>query len=136
MKWGVRRSRGESTSVNVTTKSGSGRKTTIKTTGGKGVAAHPDAINARVAQQKLRKSGSHSLSNGELQTIATRLNLERQVHNLTPDTGVKAGYKFVTKFVRSPEGQMSVKAIKTVATSKPVKKQLAKVATTAALAVV
>jgi hypothetical protein len=135
MKWGVRRAdRGGSTSVSVKTGSSLRGKTTIKTSGGTHQPAHSDAVAARSAMQKHKKSGIHSLSNGELQTIATRLNLERQVNSLTPDTGVKAGYKFVTKFVRSPEGQIALKGVKTVATSKTVRRKLAAAAATAALA--
>jgi hypothetical protein len=79
MHWGVRRSRGELASVSVKTRSGPRQKTVIRTQGGRGVEAHPDAIAAKVVTQKLKKSGMHSLSNKELQDLATRTNLESQI---------------------------------------------------------
>ena len=73
MKWGQRRSRSELASVSVKTRSNPQHKTIIRTKGGKGLPAHPDAIAAKVVTQKLKKSGMHTLSNSELQSLATRI---------------------------------------------------------------
>jgi 2'-5' RNA ligase len=59
------------------------KKTTISVKGGQDHPATPDALRVAGAQQKLKKSGVHALSNKELQEVATRLNLEVQVKNLT-----------------------------------------------------
>lgn len=80
MKWGKRRSREE---LSAATSSSSKGKAVVKTTGGAGKPAHNDAVQARLAEQKLKKSGINSLSNQELQNLQNRLNLERNVNNLT-----------------------------------------------------
>jgi hypothetical protein len=140
MKWGVRRGRSSPTGptkVVVQTKTSPNRKTSVKTQGGEAHPAHGDAIAARKAQQKLKKSGSHSLSNSELQRIATRLNLEQQVTRLTPPSGlarVVAGRKFARDLAKGPEGKLAVQGVKAAAKSKRVRRAAAKVAVTAALA--
>jgi hypothetical protein len=80
MKWGQRRSREELASVSVKTRSSPYHKTKVRTSGGRGLAAHPDAVAAKVVTQKLKKSGMHTLSNKELQDLATRTNLESQIN--------------------------------------------------------
>lgn len=75
MKWGVRRRNvGTPHEVVVSTKPGK-----IKTSGGEGHSPHKDAVDAAVLSQKLKKSGTHSLSNDDLQKLALRLNLEKNV---------------------------------------------------------
>jgi hypothetical protein len=76
MKWGVRRSRG-ATEVAVTQK---GKK--LKASGGSGHTPHPDAVKAKSISQQLKKSGAHSLSNEQLQTLTNRLNLEQSAKRL------------------------------------------------------
>jgi hypothetical protein len=141
MKWGRRRSREELASVTVKTQSGPGRKTTIRTKGGKGVAAHPDAIAAKVVTQKLKKSGMHTLSNQELQQLATRTNLEGQINRSgVGKTGFERGAEHVTKFMKSPQGKQSMDAATNFATSEAgkalVKKVLKRGAVTAAAAAI
>ena len=75
MKWGVRRSGPTAVSV-------SDRRKSVKTRGGKGLPAHPDAIPARVIGQKVKKSGLKALSDDELQAYAKRMNLEQNVQRL------------------------------------------------------
>lgn len=74
MKWGVRRGRNVS-------------------------ANHPpseDAAKAGAAKTKAKTSGTHSLSNKELQDIVTRMNLEQQYSRLNPKNNpVKKGEAFV-----------------------------------------
>lgn len=74
MKWGRR---GASRSVTVTDK---GKK--LKTSGGHGHPAHPDAIRARTAGQIGKRSGVKALSNEELQAYSKRLQLEASVKRL------------------------------------------------------
>ncbi len=79
MRWGKRGAVVSGpTEVSVKT---SGSK--INTFGGKKQPAHADAINARVTSQKLKKSGMNSLSNHEMQNLALRVNLEKQVSSLS-----------------------------------------------------
>lgn len=55
-----------------------------------------DAKAAQDAQTKLKKSSIDSLSNKELQTLVTRMNLEQQLSGLQAKTATKsAGRKFV-----------------------------------------
>ena len=80
MKWGVRRPRGgDGKVVTVKTHTSPVAKTQVRTSGGSGHPAHPDAVEAKVAQQVLKRSGSHALSNDDLQKLALRLNLEKNV---------------------------------------------------------
>jgi len=76
MRWGVRKS-APSAKVSVTQK---GKK--LKTTGGHGRKAAPDAVKVAELRQVRKKSGVTALSNEDLQTYAKRLNLEQQVTNL------------------------------------------------------
>jgi hypothetical protein len=140
-RWGVRRSlaqlKSESSSPKVTVKTRSNprTKTNIKTRGGRGLPAHPDAIAAKVTTQKLKKSGINTLSNDELQKVITRTNLEQQVSRAgVGDSKYKKGTKFVSNFLNSPEGKITVRAAKSEAVQKRVKKVLATAGTAAALA--
>lgn len=95
MKWGVRKNRvGDavlSRGLGITTTGSRERSSTVtvrdkrkklKTSGGYGRSAHPDAIGARTLGQIGKKSGLKSLSNQELQTYANRLQLEQNVKRL------------------------------------------------------
>lgn len=75
MKWGIRKDRSRSVSV-----SSKGKK--LKSTGGHGHPAHPDAISARKTGQIAKKSGVKSLSNDQLKSYSNRLNLEQSVKRL------------------------------------------------------
>lgn len=87
MRWRVRRGKGTPTAVTVADK---GKK--LKTSGGKNLPAHEDAVRARTAQQKAKASGVKVLSNQELQELQNRLNLEQNVKrlNAAEQTGAKA----------------------------------------------
>jgi hypothetical protein len=126
MRWGVRRDRSSGSSsseVKVKTRSHPQTKTTIRTSGGKGLPAHPDAVAAKVVTQKLKKSGMHTLSNNELQQLATRTNLEQQIHRSGVGQGtVQKGLKHVTTFMKTPEGQSAVNKATKAATSESGKK--------------
>ena len=75
MKWGVRRDR--SSAVTVTDK---GKK--LKTSGGFGHPAHPEAVRARTTGQIAKKSGVKALSDQQLNDYAKRLRLEQEVSRL------------------------------------------------------
>lgn len=79
MKWGVRRSRsaGAQGVEVIRTRKG------VKVSGGAGHEPHMDAINAAVARQKAKKSGSHALSNAELRLLNERLQMEQKYSQLT-----------------------------------------------------
>lgn len=135
MRWGVRRANPSASEVSVKTSSSPRRKTVIKTSGGRGQPAHPDAVAAKTATQKLKKSGVHSLSNEELQKIATRKNLEQQVSRSgAEDSAYKKGTKFVSNFMSSPEGKIAIQASKNPVVRKRVKSILATAGTTALIA--
>jgi hypothetical protein len=140
MKWGVSRRGGSSGGsrssgeVSVKTRSHPQAKTVIRTKGGKGLSAHPDAIAAKVVQQKLNKSGTHALSNSELRTFTERRQLEENTKRLKPDTPLQAGAKHVTQFLKTPEGQKQAMTVVSKLSKKKLAKGAAKVAMTAALA--
>lgn len=92
MRWGVRGKRSTATTpVAVTTRPGK----RVKTAGGKGQPASDDAVKAAIVKQKAKKSSTDALSNQELQSLVSRLNLEQQYSRLTPQTKSKAALKFV-----------------------------------------
>lgn len=78
MKWGVRNSRPSGAEkVTVTDK-----RKKIKTSGGRGHAAHPEAVRVRTIGQIAKKSGVKSLSNQQLEEFNRRLNLEQNTKRL------------------------------------------------------
>lgn len=98
MRWGVRNE--APSAVTPTAKSvvphGDKRKTRIKVEGGQNHPASTDAIRVAQAHEKLKKSGVKALSNQELQDVQNRLNLERNVKQLTAaTTTVGRGRQFV-----------------------------------------
>lgn len=86
MKWGTRRSKAE---------------------------LHPDATRAHAARKKAKKHGSSSLSNEELQTLITRMNLEQQYSRLVPPSRgsriLKGGAKFTGDVLTQVGKQQAVK---------------------------
>ena len=86
MKWGVRRGAGASNSP-----------------------TSKDAAKASKFQQVAKKSGTRALSNEELQTLVTRMNLEQQYNRLKPPTPTKKATKFVGDFLLSVGKQQASK---------------------------
>lgn len=82
-------------------------KAKIKTKGGGGDTPHADALGARVSEQRLKKSGINALSNQELQQLAQRLQLERNVKNLAPQS---AGSKIASDLLKTVGKQQVNKA--------------------------
>lgn len=148
MKWGVRRSGGSRSSggsslksklaksnapeVSVKTRSHPQAKTVIKTSGGRGLSAHPDAVAARIVQQKLNKSGMHAISNEELRKYTERRNLEENTKRLKPETPLQAGAKHVGNFLKTPEGQKQVANVVSKVSKKKVATKLAAMGVAAA----
>ena len=79
MKWGKRKAR-VPVVTKVSVQATPGRK--VKTSGGTGQKAHPDAVTAAISRQKANKSSVDSLSNQELQALVKRMNLEQQYSQL------------------------------------------------------
>lgn len=101
MKWGIRKNKNTGpVSVSVSTN----KKGKIKTTGGENQPAHSEAVAAKVAVQKAKKSGINSLSNKELQDVAQRLNLEQQVSKLAANQLTGNGKRFVSALLDVAEG--------------------------------
>lgn len=90
MKWGKRKDRSPTEVTVSRTKKGRAR-----TEGGKNQPTHDDAVAAKVAAQKAKKSGLGALSNQELRTLAIRVNLEKQVNQLAGDQIASNGKQFV-----------------------------------------
>lgn len=112
MKWGViTRGRGsdsgssakEPKPVTVKTSSRLG-KSYIRTDGGSHQPASDDAVKAQIARQKMKKSGMNSLSNKELQDMATRIQLEQQVSKLQT-SNKNVAVKFVENNVKQVANQ-------------------------------
>lgn len=102
MRWGHRRSSGGTSDqkksakkapedVTVTATLRKSGKTKIKTTGGKNQPVSDDAVTAKVAIQKAKKSGINSLSNDELRALTKRLELEKKVSELAGDKTASNG---------------------------------------------
>jgi hypothetical protein len=78
MKWGLRRK----ATVGPQEVIVRDNRKKIKTSGGEGHPAHPDAVRARTIGQIGKKSGTKALSNQELEAYTKRLNMEAQVKRL------------------------------------------------------
>jgi hypothetical protein len=114
-KWGVRRDR--SSAVTVTDK-----KKSVKTSGGVGLPAHPDAIKVRTIGQKGKGSGLKALSDQELQDYAKRIQMEQNIKRLNYNEA-NLGKKFVLNLLgRSGNAQADVASA--TQTAKRVKKIL------------
>lgn len=68
-----------------------------------------DASAANDAKAKIKKSGTRSLSNQELQTVVTRINLEQQYSKLSPSK-MQRGKKITSKILGGA-GNQAVGAI-------------------------
>lgn len=126
MRWGTRRSGVPPSSVIITQK---GKK--LKAKGGENYTASPDAIRAKTIGQVKKKSGVSAISNKDLQTYSSRLNLEQNVKRL--DYNKKnAAQKFVSSLLGNT-GKSAAQQVANEAASKQVKRLLLKGAVTAAV---
>lgn len=120
MRWGVRKDQ-EAASRDILLKTGHTRvrgKTKVKSKGGSHHDVADDAINFHVMNQKLKRSGTNALSNEELQKMATRMNLEQQVHTLRKKRPKTPGQKATEALLKDPEKTIKVatKVIRKTAT--------------------
>jgi hypothetical protein len=95
MRWGVRRK----ATVGAQEVVVSDRRKKIKTSGGKGHSAHPEAVSSRVTGQIAKKSGTKALSNAQLRAYNERLNLEQNYKRLAYQDS-SAGKKLVLSLLR------------------------------------
>ena len=123
MRWGVRRDRPSSVTV-----SDKGKK--IKTKGGYGRPAHPDAVRARTSGQVAKKSGLKALSDDELQAYSKRIQMEQNVKRLQYNEA-SAPVKFVKTLLGQTGKNAAQDAANQVASSQ-VKKVLKRAAVAAA----
>jgi hypothetical protein len=78
MKWGIRK-KATAGPRGVTVRD-KGKK--IKTSGGEGHPAHPEAVRARTTGQIVKKSGVKAISDNDLRSYSNRLQLEQNVKRL------------------------------------------------------
>jgi 2'-5' RNA ligase len=102
MRWGVRRKN-------------------VGTTDEKVVST--DAKKAAGARDKAKKHGKQALSNEEMQALVTRMNLERQLTQLTPPSRAQKGAKFVGKMLVNT-GNAQVQRVVNDQATKAVKKAI------------
>ena len=99
MKWGVRKDAGGSDSkavpVRTKVKPHAHMKTKVKTRGGRGHEAVPEAISTRQNVQILKKSGVNALTNDQLRVMQERLNLEQNVSRLAKTKQNKVAKQWV-----------------------------------------
>ena len=105
----------------------------LKTSGGKGISAHPDAVRARTVAQVAKKSGYKAVSNKDLQDFNTRLNLEQNAKRLTYQDK-SAGKKFALKLMGKGTSKGVEEVGKIALNSKRARKLRAVGATAVALA--
>jgi hypothetical protein len=115
MHWGIRKDRSSNVSV-------SSRRKKIRTTGGFGHPAHPEAVRARTVGQIAKKSGHGALSNEELRIYQNRLTLEQSVKRLQYNEK-SAAEKFVARAL-GRTGNQSVDKVGNAAASQIGKKAL------------
>jgi len=128
MHWGVRRK----ATVGPQEVIVSDKRKKLKTSGGAGHPAHPDAVRARTIQQRGKKSGLKALSDKELQDYSRRLQLEQNAKRLNYND-MSAGKKFVASLL-GQTGKNTAQSVANDAAQQQVKKHLAKIAIAAAAA--
>ena len=129
MKWGVRRKAtvgAQEVIVKDTRRKIPGFEPKVKTKGGGGRPASPDAVRAATTRQIGKKSGVKALSDQQLQEYTRRMNLEQQVKRLQYEQSNPA-----KKFILKLTGQAGKTAMQDAANqyaSQQVKKRLVKAA--------
>jgi hypothetical protein len=124
MKWGRRSARTTPQAVTIVD-----RRKRIKTTGGAGHPAHPDAVRVRTTGQIAKKSGVKALSDSELKAYTARLNLEQQAKRLQYEDSSPPS-KFIKTILRQT-GKQTAQDTGTAA-SQQVKKAVLRAASAAA----
>ena len=126
MRWGIRRKATVGPQEVIVRDS----RKKVKTSGGSGHLAHPDAIRVRTSGQVARKSGVKALSDQELQAYQKRLTLEQSVKRLQYHDRPLA-QRMVLKILGQSGQQTAQNAANEVA-AQQVKKALVKAALIAA----
>lgn len=90
----------------------SDKRKKLKTSGGEGRPASPDAIRARTLGQIGKASGLKALSNEELQTYSHRLQLEQNVKRLNYNE-LSPGRKFVATILGRSGSSLASEAVNT-----------------------
>lgn len=124
MRWGQT---SKATSVSVSQK---GKK--LKTAGGEGQKAHPDAVRKATLARTKKKSGVNALSDQQLNTYANRLSLEQRVKGLEYSQK-SAPHRFILNILGN-SGKQAAQQVANDAASKAVKRSLAKKVVTTAVA--
>jgi hypothetical protein len=122
MRWGVRRKATVGPQEVVI----SDKRKKVKTSGGAGHPAHPDAVRARTIGQVGKKSGLKALSDKDLQDYTKRLQLEQSVKRLNFQD-MNAGKKF-TATLLGQTGKNAAQVAANDVAQQQVKKHLAKLA--------
>jgi hypothetical protein len=120
MRWGIRRK----ATVGAQEVIVSDRRKKLKTSGGEGHPAHPEAVRARTIGQVGKKSGLKALSDKELSDYARRLQLEQNVKRLNYNE-MNAGRKFVANLL-GQTGKNTVQNAANDIAGQQVKKRLIK----------
>lgn len=120
MRWGIRRK----ATVGPQEVIVSDKRKKLKTTGGEGHPAHPEAVRARTIGQISKKSGVKALSDQDLQDYTNRLRLEASVKRLNYAEAPLAK-KFVLNLL-GQTGKSTAQAVANEVATTQVKKHLGK----------
>jgi hypothetical protein len=120
MRWGVRRK----ATVGPQEVIVSDKRKKLKTSGGEGHPAHPEAIRVRTIGQIGKKSGLKALSNQELQDYSKRLQLEQSIKRINYNEK-NAGQKFVANLL-GQTGKSTAQSVANEVAATQVKKRLGK----------
>lgn len=82
-----------------------------------------DAKKAAGASSKAKIHGKQALSNEEMQSLVTRMNLERQLSQLTPPSRAQKGARFVTNLLVNT-GKQQAQAVVNDQINRQIKKAL------------
>lgn len=104
MKWGVRRFMPQSSPSHPTTQ---------------------DAVNAKIATQKVKSGGTKTLTTQELQALVLRMNLEQQYARLAPPSRKKQAAAFISDILIQVGKQQATKLASDLA-AEAIKKALKK----------
>ena len=131
MKWGVRKDASSSSTTEAHVRKIKQRKhmkTKVATRGGRAQPAVKEAIDVRVMQQTLKKSGPNALTNDQLKVMQERLNLEQNVGRLSKTKQNKVAKEWVQGELKK-EGSRRIKDW----VAKDMAKNAAKIAAAAAV---
>lgn len=120
MKWGIRRK----ATVGPQEVIIRDNRKKLKTSGGEGHPAHPDAVRARTVGQIGKKSGVKALSDKDLEMYTKRLNMEAQVKRLNYNESNPA--KKAVLSILGQSGKNAVQGVAQEAATKHVRRAVVK----------